>query len=106
MKKLVLILALLLAAETYGVYGRHQADRIMYNCTAEVGPLCFAWEENALGKLIGTSNAEDLEEKLEAARDAWEEDFVEKLAEGAKRKDSLERALEDVKDAFEDIFGK
>jgi hypothetical protein len=102
MKKLVAILILLLAVETYGVFGRAQADKITYTCNWEVGPLCFSWEQNALGKLIGDDAADDLEEKLEKAQKAWEEDFVERLAEGTRKKNSVERALEDVKDAIED----
>ena len=103
MKKLVAILIVLFAVQTYGVYGRSQADKITYKCTAELGPLCFAWEQNALGKLIGDDDmAEELEEKLDKAKEAWEEDFVERLAEGTRRKNSLERALDDVKGAIED----
>ena len=113
MKKLVAILFVLLAIQSYGVYGRAQADRITYTCEWEVGPLCYRWQQNALGKLLGDDGAEELEEKLDAAKKAWEEDFMEKLTEGARRKNGLERALEDVKDALEnageamkEAFGK
>jgi hypothetical protein len=109
MKKLVVILLLLLAVETYGVYGRSQADRITYNCELEVGPLCYQWKKNVLGELIGENTGDELEKKLEEAKKAWEEDFVQKLAEGTKRKNSLDRALQDLKDAFremKDAFSK
>ncbi len=113
MKKLVALLIVLLAVETYGVYGRHQADRIMYTCEMEVGPLCFSWKENALGKLLSGDQAAALEEKLDKARKAFEEDFVDKLAQGAKKKNGIEAALDQVrsklreageamKDAFEE----
>jgi hypothetical protein len=102
MKKLVVILFVLLAIQSFGVYGRARADRITHTCEWEVGPLCYYWEKNALGELIGDDASDELEEKLEAAKEAWEEDVVERLAEGARRKNSLERALDDVKEALEE----
>ena len=54
MRKLALALFLLLAAQSYGVYGAWQAQRVVYDCTAEVGPLCYAWEPSAIGKVLGS----------------------------------------------------
>ena len=96
MKKLVLVLFLLLAAQTYGVSGAWQTKRILYRCTMEVGPLCYAWEETALVKAIGKDNAEKLEGKLKAAKDAFETDFLERFT---KKKSGFEEALEKASDA-------
>ena len=97
MKKLVLVLLLLLGAQTYGVYGAWQAERILYRCTLEVGPLCYAWQETTLVKALGKDNAEKLEGKLKAAKDAFEEDFIERLSE-KKRSGGLQGALEKVEE--------
>jgi hypothetical protein len=97
-KKLVLVLVLLLGIETWGVVGRYQADRIMYDCVIEAGPLCFLWEENALAKLLPEGAAEKLEDSLDDARDAWEKNVVDKLSSD---KSDLEKALEKAGEATE-----
>lgn len=98
MKKLVAILIVLLAIESYGVYGRAQADRIMYTCEVEIGPLCYSWAPNAIGKLLGEDNAEEMEEQLESMKRAWDEEFVERLEDATREKSELERALEKARD--------
>ena len=80
MKKLVVILALLLIVQTYGVYGAMQAKRVVFTCTTEIGVLCFAWEENVLAKVLGADEAAALEDSLSDARDVWEEKVAAKIA--------------------------
>lgn len=102
MKKLALVLFVLLAIQTWGVVGRAQADRIMYDCVIEAGPLCFYWEENAIAKLLPEGGAEKLEEKLEDARDAWEKNVVRKLSDDRSDfEKALDKAGEATKDAIE-----
>lgn len=94
MKKLVVVLFVLLAVQSYGVYGRTQADRIMYTCEMEVGPLCFHWEQNAIGKLLGQDGAEKMEDQLDAMKKAWDEQFIERLEEATREKSELEKAFD------------
>ena len=68
----------------------------MYTCEVELGPLCYNWKENALGKLLGPDKAKALEEKLHGAKKAFEENFIEKLQEGKKGPD-IEGLLKDAK---------
>lgn len=96
MKKLALVLFLLLALQSWGVYGAWQTQRILYRCTVEVGPLCYAWEETALVKAVGRDNAEKLEGKLKAAKQAFEEGFLDRLT---REKSGFEEALEKAGDA-------
>ena len=96
MKKLIAVLFLLLAVQSYGVYGRAQSDRIMYKCTMEVGPLCYAWEANAIGKILGTENAEEMEAQLEKMKDAWDEQFISKIEDATKEKSGVEKALDNA----------
>jgi hypothetical protein len=93
MKKIVAILLVLLAVETWGVYGAVQARHITVTCTMEIGPLCFMWEENALGKLLGTERSKEIETALEKAKKAWEQDFIER-AIAAKTSDKLQDLLD------------
>ena len=96
MKKVALVLAILLAVQTYGVIGAAQAKRIMYTCTMELGPLCYAWEENMVGKMLGPERAAELEGTLLDAREKFEKDFAEKLAKKEKGKQDLDALLEGV----------
>lgn len=105
MKKVALVLFVLLAIETWGVVGRAHADRIVYDCVVEAGPLCFYWEQSAVAKVLPTGGAEALEEKLEDARKAWERNVMRKLKDDRngfeKALDSASEALEKAKDAFD-----
>jgi len=96
MKKLIAVLVLLLGVQSYGIFGAMQAKRIVYTCTLEVGPLCYAWEENALVKALGPKAAEKLESSLEDAKKAWEKDFIQKFS--AEKKGPLDEALEKAGD--------
>ena len=78
MKKLVLLLAALLGAQTYGVYGATQARKVTVDCHLEVGVLCFDWRPNALGEALGEETAAELEGRLEEAREAWEREVLER----------------------------
>lgn len=107
MKYLAAILALLLAGQSYGVYGAAQADRIMYTCTLEAGPLCFAWELNVLGEFLGEDKVFDLEDQLEAAKKKLDADFIENIVSASKDdgksglKGLLKSASEVASDALE-----
>ncbi len=97
MKKFALVLFVLLAVETWGVVGRAQADRIVYDCVVEAGPLCFYWEQSALAKALPEGVAEKFEDKLEDARDAWEKNVTKMFDE----KDGVDKALEKANEALE-----
>ncbi len=97
MKALVAILVLLLAVETYGVYGRAQADRLVAHCTLQAGPLCFAWKENALGKLLGPAPSKEVEEKLVVAKKAWEEAFEDKIAKRLETREGIDDLVTDAR---------
>jgi len=96
MKKLIAVLFALLAIESYGIYGAMQAKRIVYSCTIEVGPLCFAWDESSIAKLLGPAAAEKLEGKLADAKQSLEQDLVQKAL--SKDKGGLGEALEKAGD--------
>jgi hypothetical protein len=96
MKRVVLVLILLLAVESWGVYGAAKARHVYVTCTMEVGPLCFVWEDNALGKLIGKERQRDVDEALVKARKVWEHDFVERMIESKKSGSSIQKALDDA----------
>ena len=100
MKTLAFVLFVLLSIQSYGVFGAYQADRILYTCTAEVGPLCFAWEESGWAKLVGPERAAELESRLAEARAAWEEGFVARFLKGDEPS-SVERALQRAKEVME-----
>ena len=97
MKKLVLFLLVIIAVQSYGIYGASQASRIVYTCELEVGPLCYHWSETTLSKTLGVENAEKLEEKLAEAKKSFEKDFLEKFMKSDKSKldsfDSVTRGL-------------
>lgn len=100
MKKLIFILFVLLAVETYGVYGASQVRRITYSCRVEIGPLCYAWQESAIGKLLGPERSKELEASLSRARRAFEEDFADKLLDAKKSgSESFDKALDDAASA-------
>ena len=103
MKLLVAILASLLIVETYGVYGAWKAERLAFTCNLRMGPLCYAWEESALGKVLGTEKAEALEGKLQEAKTAWEEEVIEKTLRAADEGE-LERALDHAGDAVKEAL--
>ncbi|MCK6546212.1 hypothetical protein L6R52_10210 [Myxococcota bacterium] len=100
MKKLALVLFLLLAVQSYGVYGAAVTKKVTKTCTLEVGPLCYAWEDNAIGKLLGDKNSKQLDEALQKAKKAWEKDFIEKTVK--QKSGSMEKLLDDVKGGLED----
>lgn len=100
MKKLVLFLLLVVAIQSYGIYGAVQTQSVAYTCTVEVGPLCYAWEESALSKLFGAEAASRFDDKLKSARRTWEEDFVKRLSK-AKDESELEKAFERAREALE-----
>jgi hypothetical protein len=81
MKMIILVLVVLLGVETWGVYGAAQAKHITVDCTLEIGPLCYAWEPNAFGKVLG-DRAKEVEDAMLKARKAWEKDFVERVIAG------------------------
>ncbi len=114
MRKLALVLFVLLAIQSFGVYGAYQAQRVVYRCELEVGPLCYYWQPSAIGKIIGPEPAEDLEAALEKSREAWDDTVaagLEKLdtkslgkaleSAGKKLGDSLEKLGEDAAEALE-----
>jgi hypothetical protein len=100
MKKIVVVvLVLLLAIESWGIYGASQVQHVYYTCTWEVGPLCFAWEENAIGKLLGHERSKDIDDALVKARKAWEHDFLERMLEAKKSKESVQKAIDEAAEA-------
>jgi len=111
MKYVALILALLLGAQTWGVVGAAKVMSIRHSCTAEVGPLCYAWEESVIGKLLPEGDTSDVEEALNDARKAFDERFVKKLLSNGDGKAKLDRffdkagkALDIARDAANDII--
>src|SRR5262245_33167002 len=102
MKKFALLIFVLFAIETWGVIGAWQTQRVTRTCNMKVGPLCFAWEENALGKMLGEKKSDELDDALAKAKEVWEKDFVEKAA---KKKD-VDKALDDVRDGIEEAKKK
>jgi len=105
MRKLVLLLCLLLAVQSYGVYGAWQARRVVYDCTVEVGPLCYAWELSAIGKVLGVSPAQDVEDALEKSRDAWDQQVAKRLkkVDGKDVKKAVDDAADRLGEAFEKL---
>ena len=88
LKGLTLILGLVVLGQSYGIYGRAQADRIMFDCTFEVGPLCYAWEKNTLGKILG-DRATDVEGALKEAKENIDKEFIQKLTRKKKKESTL-----------------
>jgi len=82
MKKLAFVLALLLAVQTWGVIGAQQAKRVTHTCKLEVGPLCYYWEKNTLGKIFDKDHGEEIEDALMEGREAAKE-ALEKLKQGS-----------------------
>jgi hypothetical protein len=99
MKKIILVLLLIVAVESWGIYGAARANHVYHTCTLEIGPLCYAWEDNALGKLLGKERSQDIEDQLIKARKIWEHDFVEKVLEAKKSGANVSKALDDAADA-------
>ena len=87
------LLLLLLVAQTYGIYGATQAQKLTVDCTLSVSVLCFRWEENRLGKLLGKERSEELEKLVVKQREAWEQTFVR---EQTKDSPSLTEQLKDA----------
>lgn len=79
MRKLALVLFVLLAIQSFGVYGAHQAKRVVFQCKLEVGPLCYYWEPSAIGKIVGADPAKEVEAALEKSREAWDEQVAKRL---------------------------
>ena len=104
MRKLSFLLFVLLAAQSYGVYGAWQARRVVYTCTFEVGPLCYAWEQSAIGKALGAGPSKDVEEALQKSREAWD-DQVAKRIKKIDRKD-VKKVVDDAVDRIGDAFDK
>jgi hypothetical protein len=109
-KKLALILLVLFAIETYGVYGAAMAKKVTHKCTLEVGPLCYAWEKNALGKILGDKPTAEIEDALEKAKKTWEDEVVDRASKAKDPGTSIEKALknaaESVKDGLHDAKEK
>lgn len=104
MKKVALVLFLLLAVQSYGVYGAAVTRSVSHECTLEVGPLCYAWEPSALGKLVGVDKAKELESAVKKARKAVDEEIVEKLS--GKGNKGLDKVIDDAKKAAEEGLEK
>jgi hypothetical protein len=49
-KNLGIVLGVVAFVIAWGLLGKTQSDKIGNSCKAEVGPLCFVWEKNAVGK--------------------------------------------------------
>jgi hypothetical protein len=117
MKTFVLVLLVLFAIETYGVYGAAQAKKVTHSCTLEVGPLCYAWEKNAIGKILGDKNADDLEDAFRKAKAQWQEQVADRASKAKDTGGGVEKALkdaaktigetlEDAKDKLKDLSDK
>ena len=111
MKTVALILALLLGLQTWGVVGAAQVMGIRYSCTAEVGPLCYLWEESVLGKLLPEGDTSRIEEALADAREVFDEQFVKRLVRNKDGKlnfdrffDRANKTLDKARDAAQDIL--
>lgn len=114
MRKLALVLFVLLAVQSFGVYGAYQAQRVVYRCELEVGPLCYYWEPSAIGKIIGSDPSEDVEAALEKSRKTWDETVAKGLdaidtedlgkaleKAGKKLGEGLEKLTEEAAEAIE-----
>lgn len=97
MRTIAFVLFLLLAIQSWGVYGAARTQGVRHRCTMKVGPLCYAWEETAVAKLLGQDRMDKVEDALAEAKEAWEEEVVEKIT----GKDGIEKVLGDVKDMAE-----
>jgi len=115
MKKLVVLLLAIVLIQSYGIFGAIQAERLIYTCEVEVGPLCYSWKENAFTKLVGNENAEQIEKKLEDAKKSFEEDFVKKFLGKDEKKSGLggffkkvtkeaSKGLDKAKQAADDVI--
>src|SRR5262245_14906117 len=97
MKKLALVLFVLLAIQTWGVVGAARTQGLKYECSVQVGPLCYWWEESTLGKLISEDKMDDIEDAMEDARAAWRKDVAEKLS-----KKDVKYVLENISEMAKD----
>lgn len=100
MLKLLVAVVLLLIIETWGIYGAWRTMGIRYTCTTKVGPLCYAWQATAIGKLLGDDAAKKAEDALHTAKESLEKDVIEKLKSGGK--EGLDKVLDGMKDMAED----
>lgn len=89
MKKLLVALLLIVSIQSYGIFGAVQAERIIYSCEVKLGPLCYVWKENAFSKVVGNKNAELIENKLQDAKESFEEDFLNKFLGDKEKKSGL-----------------
>lgn len=106
--RLVLVLFILLAVETYGVYGATMAEKPTYDCHFGLGILCFHWSQNRVGELLGEDGSRQFEERLKALEETWEREVVDRLsqpsapdARGREIEAFLERLTELGKDGLE-----
>ena len=106
MKKLVFLLFAIVLIQSYGIYGAAQAQRIIYTCEVEVGPLCYAWKANAFTKIVGGENAEKMEKKLKEAKKSFEKDFLDKFTNGSKDKSKWDDFLDSVSETASEGFDK
>ncbi len=106
MKKLVLFLLAIILVQSYGIYGAAQADRIIYSCEVELGPLCYKWKENGFTKLVGGDNAEKIEKKLTEAKESFEKDFLDKIMKSGEKKSKWNEFLDTVSDTASEGLDK
>lgn len=104
MKKFVLFLLVIIAVQSYGIYGASQASRIVYTCELEIGPLCYNWSETALSKTLGVKNTEKIEKKLAEAKKSFEKDFLDKIMKTDKSK--LDKFFDSVTKGASEGFDK
>jgi len=106
MKKLVFLLFAIVLIQSYGIYGAMQAQRIIYTCEVELGPLCYSWKANAFTKIVGGENAEKMEKKLKEAKESFEKDFLDKFTKGSKENSKWADFLDSVSETANEGLDK
>jgi hypothetical protein len=102
MKKALAVVLLLLAIETWGVIGATVTMRLVYSCTIKVGPLCYAWEESMFAKALGMERAQAIEGEVRAAKEKWDQQFLDTMTKGREVKDAFDLLQGIIKRAITD----
>ena len=104
-RKLFFIVFGLFVVETYGVYGAAQVQSLSRSCTFEVGPLCYAWQTNGFGKMIGKENSVQVDRLVQKARREFEDQLRQRLVDVTRKKsESVGDWLEQKTDGLVDTL--
>jgi hypothetical protein len=102
-KKFLLLVLVLFAVETYGVVGASLTLGLVRTCSLRVGPLCYAWEDSRLTKLIGAERVAAMENTILGARDQFQEQLLDLAGKKEKISGAMDLVGEQLKKAFESL---